>query len=60
LINVFSFAQFGAFWTTMVLLLSAEPFNFNSATIGLFGIVGASELLCFGWEAGDKGVLELL
>jgi hypothetical protein len=27
LINVFSFAQFGAFWTTMVLLLSEEPFN---------------------------------
>jgi hypothetical protein len=33
LINVFSFAQFGAFWTTMVLLLSAEPFNFNSTTM---------------------------
>jgi predicted MFS family arabinose efflux permease len=45
LINMFSFAQFGAFWTTMVLLLSAEPFNFNSTTIGLFGIVGASGAL---------------
>jgi hypothetical protein len=29
LINVFSFAQFGAFWTTMVLLLSEEPFNLH-------------------------------
>ncbi|MBP1222753.1 putative MFS family arabinose efflux permease [Flavobacterium sp. 1355] len=45
LINVFCFAQFGAFWTTMVLLLSGEPFSFNSATIGLFGIVGASGAL---------------
>jgi predicted MFS family arabinose efflux permease len=45
LINIFSFAQFGAFWTTMVLLLSDAPFNFNSTTIGLFGIVGASGAL---------------
>ncbi|WP_430611988.1 MFS transporter [Flavobacterium sp. JP2137] len=40
-INSLSFAQFGAFWTTMVLLLSQEPFEYNSATIGLFGLVGA-------------------
>ncbi|AWG21719.1 MFS transporter [Flavobacterium faecale] len=45
LINVFSFAQFGAFWTTMVLLLSGAPFHYNSATIGLFGVVGASGAL---------------
>ncbi|MFA9190174.1 MFS transporter [Flavobacterium sp. FZUC8N2.13] len=57
LINVFSFAQFGAFWTTMVLLLSAEPFSFNSATIGLFGIVGASGALAapLVGKLGDKG-----
>lgn len=57
LINVFSFAQFGAFWTTMVLLLSAEPFSFNSATIGLFGIVGASGSLAapLVGKLGDKG-----
>ncbi|MBU2061508.1 MAG: MFS transporter [Bacteroidetes bacterium] len=57
LINVFSFAQFGAFWTTMVLLLSADPFNFNSATIGLFGIVGASGALAapLVGKLGDKG-----
>lgn len=40
-LNSLSFAQFGAFWTTMVLLLSQEPFEYNSATIGLFGLVGA-------------------
>lgn len=57
LINVFSFAQFGAFWTTMVLLLSTEPFSFNSATIGLFGIVGASGALAapLVGKLGDKG-----
>ncbi|CAM4051210.1 MFS transporter [Flavobacterium antarcticum] len=57
LINVFSFAQFGVFWTTMVLLLSEAPFNFNSATIGLFGIVGASGALAapLVGKIGDKG-----
>lgn len=57
LINVFCFAQFGAFWTTMVLLLSGDPFNFNSATIGLFGIVGASGALAapLVGKIGDKG-----
>lgn len=56
-INSLSFAQFGAFWTTMVLLLSQEPFQYNSATIGLFGLVGA----CGAFAAplvgklGDKG-----
>jgi predicted MFS family arabinose efflux permease len=57
LINMFSFAQFGAFWTTMVLLLSEKPFHFNSATIGLFGIVGASGALAapLVGKLGDKG-----
>ena len=56
LINVFCFAQFGAFWTTMVLLLSGQPFYFNSATIGLFGIVGASGALAapLVGKMGDK------
>ena len=56
-INVFSFAQFGAFWTTMVLLLSGQPFNFSSASIGMFGIVGASGALAapLVGKFGDKG-----
>ncbi len=45
LINALSFAQFGAFWTTMVLLLSGAPFHYNSSTIGMFGIIGASGAL---------------
>lgn len=57
LINIFSFAQFGAFWTTMVLLLSDTPFDFNSAAIGLFGVVGASGALAapLVGRLGDKG-----
>ncbi len=57
LINAVSFAQFGAFWTTMVLLLAEQPFNYNSATIGLFGIVGASGALAapLVGKLGDKG-----
>ena len=57
LINVFSFAQFGAFWTTMVLLLSDAPFRFNSATIGLFGVIGVSGALAapLVGKLGDKG-----
>lgn len=57
LINAVSFAQFGAFWTTMVLLPSEAPFNYNSATIGLFGIVGASGALAapLVGKLGDKG-----
>lgn len=37
-INALAFASFGMFWTTMVLLLAGEPFQFGSQTIGLFGL----------------------
>lgn len=44
-INALSFATFGAFWTTMVLLLGGAPFHFDSGTIGLFGLAGAAGAL---------------
>lgn len=57
LINALSFAQFGAFWTTMVLLLSGAPFHYNTATVGMFGIIGASGALAapLVGKLGDKG-----
>ncbi|MHC5309471.1 MFS transporter [Myroides sp. LJL116] len=41
IISSLAFAQFGAFWTTMVLLLANSPFNYDSAIIGSFGLIGA-------------------
>ncbi|UVD78741.1 MFS transporter [Myroides albus] len=41
LITCLAFAQFGVFWTTMVLLLHNEPFGYDSALIGAFGLIGA-------------------
>ncbi|WP_199269741.1 MFS transporter [Mucilaginibacter lacusdianchii] len=35
------FAGFSAFWTTLVFLLQAPPFNEGSAVAGAFGLVGA-------------------
>ncbi|WP_413511912.1 MFS transporter [Myroides odoratus] len=40
-ITSLAFAQFGAFWTTMVLLLHNQPFGYDSAWIGSFGLIGA-------------------
>jgi predicted MFS family arabinose efflux permease len=39
----------------MVLLLSEEPFNFTSTTIGLFGIIGASHWQPLVGKLSDKG-----
>jgi predicted MFS family arabinose efflux permease len=35
------FAAFGAFWSTLVLLLESDAYRLGSQTAGLFGIVGA-------------------
>jgi len=43
--NFMSFAALSAFWVTMVLFLSAAPFNYRSSTIGLFGLAGATSAL---------------
>ncbi|WP_207632457.1 MFS transporter [Foetidibacter luteolus] len=44
-INALAFATFGMFWTTMVLHFSGKPFNYNSNTIGLFGLAAAAGAL---------------
>jgi predicted MFS family arabinose efflux permease len=41
-INALTFSSFGMFWTTVVLHLANEPFNFNSDRIGLFGLAAAA------------------
>ncbi|RAJ05082.1 putative MFS family arabinose efflux permease [Chitinophaga skermanii] len=40
-INACSFAVFGLFWTTVVFLLGAPPFNFGAEVIGLMGLAAA-------------------
>lgn len=57
LIGGLIFAHFGLLWTSMAFLLSADPFNYSDAIIGLFGLVGAAGALMAG-KAGvwvDKG-----
>jgi len=43
--NFMSFAALSGFWVTMVLFLSAPPFNYKSSVIGLFGLAGAASAL---------------
>jgi predicted MFS family arabinose efflux permease len=56
--NFMSFAALSAFWVTMVLFLSAPPFGYKSATIGLFGLAGAASALAsplVGKRSDSKG-----
>lgn len=55
-LNALSFATFGAFWTTMVLLLAGAPFHYNTGRIGLFGLAGAAGALAapVAGRLGDK------
>lgn len=43
--NALSFAVVSAFWVTMVLFLSAAPFNYESFEIGFFALAGAAGAL---------------
>ena len=36
-----AFACFSVLWTTLAFLLSASPYHYSNAVIGLFGLVGA-------------------
>jgi len=40
-ITALAFANFGMFWTTMVLHLAGSPFNYHSDKIGMFGLAAA-------------------
>ena len=37
-----SFGAFSAFWTVVPFLLKGPPYNYGTATIGLFGLIGAT------------------
>lgn len=39
-------APFTSFWTTLTFLLAGQPFNYTPLTIGLFGLIGISGMLC--------------
>ncbi|MBF6327811.1 MFS transporter [Nocardia transvalensis] len=45
LIALFLFASFGTLWTGLALPLGAEPLNFGTTQIGLFGLVGLAGAL---------------
>ena len=45
LLGFLIFAMFSVLWTSLAFLLSAEPWTFNDATIGLFGLAGAAGAL---------------
>lgn len=45
LLGCLTFANFSILWTSMAFLLSAPPFNYSDAMIGLFGLVGAAGAL---------------
>ncbi|MEU3140171.1 MFS transporter [Nocardiopsis alba] len=45
LIAFFLFASFGTLWSGLALPLAAEPWNLNTAQIGLFGVAGLAGAL---------------
>ncbi len=52
-----SFVVFALFWTPLSFLLSAPPYEYSDAVIGLFGLTGAAGALSAGWAGrlADKG-----
>ncbi|QIM49750.1 MFS transporter [Pusillimonas sp. DMV24BSW_D] len=52
-----SFGLFALFWTPLSFLLSAPPYEYSNAVIGLFGLTGAAGAISAGWAGrlADKG-----
>lgn len=49
LLGALAFGAFSAFWTTLSLYLSGEPFGFKSDEIGLFGLLAMAGTLTSRW-----------
>lgn len=55
------FASFSVFWTSIAFLLARPPFDYSSAVIGLFGLVGVAGALCasVAGRLADRGLQRL-
>ena len=57
LLGAFTFGVFCSFWTTLTFHLSAQPLNYHTATIGLFGLIaiGGALIAPYFGKLADKG-----
>lgn len=57
LLGLLSFSLFALFWTPLAFLLTAEPYQYSDAVIGLFGLAGAAGALSANWAGrlADRG-----
>lgn len=57
LLGLLAFSLFALFWTPLAFLLSAEPYHYTDAVIGLFGLAGAAGALAANWAGrlADRG-----
>ncbi len=57
MLGMLSFALFSMFWTPLAFLLAKPPYEYNDATIGLFGLVGVAGVFAASWagKLADAG-----